>query len=418
MPESLKNKHVLIGISGGIAAFKTAELLRMLVKEGASVRIVMTGSAAKFVTPLTFSALGAESVSTSMFDPNRESLEHISWADWGDLFVVAPATANIIAKMASGIADEVLSTHLLAYDGPRLIAPAMNVKMWKNFATQRNVKMLKEQGIEFIGPTTGQLASLITAEGRLVPPEEIFAKIKAMLSGRASQIKTASKGDLSRYRILVTAGPTVEPLDPVRFISNRSSGKMGYAIAEAAHSRGARVTLISGPTSLPAPSGVEVISIETAEQLKRAVEGEFRNCDALIMAAAVADYKPKVYNRQKIKKTEQDLHLSLTQNPDIIGSLGKQGGRKPLVGFALETENIEAAAKKKMADKKLDMIIANNPTQKSVGFGSDNNQATIFTKGKRPVKYPVMPKTALANIILDELLLLLRSKPVRTTRRK
>lgn len=407
MPESMKNKNILIGISGGIAAFKICELLRLLVKEGAAVRVVMTEAAAKFVTPLTFSALGAESVSASMWDPGRDSLEHISWANWGDLFVVAPATANIMAKMAAGIADEALSTHLLAFDGPKLVAPAMNVKMWQNFATQRNVKTLKEQGIEFIGPTTGQLASLITAEGRLVSPEEIFTKIKTMLSGN---VKSVTNNDLSRYRILVTAGPTIEPLDPVRFISNRSSGKMGYAIALAAHKRGAIVTLISGPTSLEAPPGVELINIETADQMKKAVDTKFGAADALIMAAAVADFRPKVYSRQKIKKATQDLNLILTQNPDIIGGLAQRHGRKILVGFALETENLEASAKKKMAAKRLDMIVANNPTAKGVEFGSDSNQATIFSKGKRPVRLPVMTKAELADIILDDLLLLLKSK--------
>jgi phosphopantothenoylcysteine decarboxylase/phosphopantothenate--cysteine ligase len=405
MSENLKNKNILIGVSGGIAAFKACELLRMLVKEGASVRVVMTEAAEKFVTRLTFSALGAESVSTSMWDPNRDSLEHISWADWGDIFVVVPATANIIAKMASGIADDTLSTHLLAYSGPKLVAPAMNVKMWQNFATQRNVKTLKEQGIEFIGPTKGKLASLLDAEGRLVEPSEIFVKIKEMLSDVRK-----STGDLSRLRILVTAGPTIEPLDPVRFISNKSSGKMGYAVAEAARDRGAKVILISGPVALKPLSGVEMINIETAEQLKRAIDRKFKSVNAIIMAAAVADYRSKVYSRQKIKKTKKNLTLSLTENPDILGSLASRRGRKILVGFALETENIESAAKKKMVDKKLDMIVANNPTQKGIEFGSDINKAIIFVKGRRPVDLPVMPKFELANIILDEVVRLLRGK--------
>ena len=401
MAENLKNKNILIGISGGIAAFKTCELLRMLVKEGASVRVVMTDSAAKFVTPLTFSALGAESVSTDMWDPARDSLEHISWADWADLFVVAPATANIIAKMASGIADEVLTTQLLAYDGPKLIAPAMNVKMWRNFATQRNVKVLLEQYIEFIGPVKGHLASLITAEGRMVEPNEIFDRIKAMLTGK-------STGDLAGNHIVITAGPTIEPLDPVRFISNRSSGKMGYAIAQAAKNRGAEVTLISGPVKLDPPGGVDFVPVESAEQMKKAVLKGFNSAQAVIMAAAVADYRPKVYSRQKIKKSGSEMDLKLTRNPDIIGELGNRRGRKILVGFALETENIEAAAKKKMMTKRLDLIIANNPTQKGIEFGSDSNQAIIFSRKKSPVKLPVMSKMELANIILDEVLKLLR----------
>ena len=402
MAVNLKDKNILIGISGGIAAFKICELLRMLVKEGASVRVVMTESATKFITPLTFSALGAQSVSTSMWDPTRESLEHVNWADWADLFVVAPATANIIAKMATGIADDVLSTQLLAYDGPKLIAPAMNVKMWHNFATQRNVKTIKEQGLTFIGPTRGQLASLVTAEGRMVDPEEIFGKIVNMLSGKKS-------GDLSRYSILVTAGPTIEPLDPVRYISNRSSGKMGYAIASAAVKRGARVILVSGPVSLTPPDGVEFIPVETADQMFKAVAGKYRNINAVIMAAAVADYKPKVYSRQKMKKTSSELSLNLAQNPDIIREIAKKPGRKVLVGFALETENMAAAAKKKMLEKKLDMIIANNPTRKGVEFGSDNNKATIFIKGKGSEELATMPKTELAGIILDKVVTLLKS---------
>lgn len=399
MPENLKNKKVLIGISGGIAAFKICELLRLLVKEGASVRVVMTESAAKFVTPLTFSALGAESVSASMWDPSRDSLEHVSWADWANLFVVAPATANIIAKMATGIADETLSTHLLAYDGPKLVAPAMNVKMWRNVATQRNIAELKHQGIEIIGPTEGQLASLIDAEGRMSEPAEIFRRIGDMFK---------PKSDLAKYRILVTAGPTVEPLDPVRYISNRSSGKMGYAIAEAAKSRGAGVVLVSGPVAINPPSGVELLKVETADQMLKACESVYNSIDAVIMTAAVADYKPKIYSRQKIKKSESNQNLALTQNPDILSRLAQNRRRKILVGFALETENLESAARQKMIDKKLDMIVANNPTAKGVEFGSDFNKAILFIKGKRSLDLKMMPKRELADIILDELAVFLK----------
>ncbi len=397
----LNNKKILLGISGGIAAFKICELLRMLVKAGANVRVVMTQSAAKFVTPLTFSALGAESVATDMWDPGRDSLEHVSWADWADIFVVAPATANIIAKMAAGIADEVLSTQLLAYDGPKIVVPAMNVKMWQNFATKRNVDELKKQGIVFIGPTKGQLASLITAEGRMVEPKDIFGQIELNLKNRS---------DLAGYKILVTAGPTVEPFDPVRIISNRSSGKMGYAIARALISRGAEVILVSGPVALEAPARVELVNVETAEQIKKAVENYYKNVDSIIMAAAVADYRPKIYSRQKIKKIDRTLSLTLVQNPDILKGLSAKKRGKILIGFALETENVKAAAKKKMLDKKLDMIVANNPTQKGVKFGSDFNKATIFVKGERPIDLPVMPKIELAHKILDELVKLLKRR--------
>lgn len=399
MAESLKNKNILLGISGGIAAFKICELLRLLVKAGAKVRMVMTDSASKFVAPLTFSALGAESVSTSLWDPSRDSLQHVNWADWADIFVIAPATANIIAKMVSGIADDVLSTQILAFDGPKLIAPAMNVKMWQNYATQRNIAELKKHNILFIGPIKGHLANLAIAEGRMVEPDEIFKRIKSMIQG---------KHDLAGYKFLVTAGPTVEPLDPVRFISNRSSGKMGYAIAEAIHNRGGEVILISGPVSIKAPTGIEVIPVETTEQMKTAVDKHFKAVDSVIMTAAVADYKPKIYSKQKIKKNKQNLSMLLVKNPDILSALAAKRGRKILVGFALETENLKAAAKRKMLDKKLDIIIANNPTQKGVEFGSDFNKAVIFIRGKKPIDLQIMPKIELAHIIIDELVKLLK----------
>jgi phosphopantothenoylcysteine decarboxylase / phosphopantothenate---cysteine ligase len=401
MTEILKDKKILIGISGGIACFKIGELLRMLVKSGARVRVIMSESATKFVTPLTFSGLGAESVSTDMWDPQRDSLEHVSWADWGDMLVVTPATANIIAKMAAGIADEVLSTQILAYDGPTLIAPAMNVKMWHNFATQRNMETLRQHGIHVVGPTSGHLASLIVAEGRMAEPAEIFAGIKDIL---------AKQSDLKGKHILVTAGPTVEPLDPVRFISNRSSGKMGYVIAAAAKNRGAEVTLISGPVALDCPTGVKLVKIETALEMHEAVKKHFPKANALIMAAAVADYRPKAIAKDKIKKDKANLPLELIQNPDIIKNIAAQKGKRVVVGFALETKDLLANAKKKLTDKHLDFIVANNPTTKGIEFGSDNNQATIIAKGGKTHVLPEMPKTELANIILDEIKTVLSKK--------
>lgn len=394
MTEILKDKKILIGISGGIACYKIGELLRLLVKSGAIVRVIMSESATKFVTPLTFSGLGAESVSTDMWDPERDSLEHVSWADWGDILVVAPATANIIAKMAAGIADEVLSTQILAYGGPTLIAPAMNVKMWLNFATQRNLETLRQHGIHIVGPTTGHLASLIVAEGRMAEPAEIFVKIKDILTAQS---------DFKGKHILVTAGPTVEPLDPVRYISNRSSGKMGYAIAAAAQKRGAEVTLISGPVALNCPSGVKLIKIETAIQLQDAIKKQFAKADSLIMAAAVADYRPKTAAKDKIKKDKSNLSLELVENPDIIKNIAAKKGKRIVVGFALETNDLLANAKKKLAQKHLDFIVANNPTHKGIEFGSDNNQATILSKSGKSRVLPEMPKTELANIILDEI---------------
>jgi phosphopantothenoylcysteine decarboxylase/phosphopantothenate--cysteine ligase len=401
MTEMLKDKKILIGISGGIACFKIGELLRMLVKSGARVRVIMSESATKFVTPLTFSGLGAESVSTDIWDPQRDSLEHVSWADWGDMLVVAPATANIIAKMATGIADEVLSTQILAYDGPTLIAPAMNVKMWHNFAAQHNMETLRQHGIHVVGPTSGHLASLIVAEGRMAEPVEIFEKIKDILNKRF---------DFKGKSILVTAGPTVEPLDPVRFISNRSSGKMGYAITTAAKNRGAEVTLISGPVALDCPVGVNLIKIETALQMQEAIKKYFPKTNALIMAAAVADYRPKNIAKDKIKKGRSNLALELIQNPDIIKNSAAQKGKRVVVGFALETKDLFINAKKKLTDKHLDFIVANNPTTKGIEFGSDNNQATIIAKGGKTHVLPEMPKAELANIILDEIKTILSRK--------
>ncbi len=394
MADILKDKKILIGISGGIACYKIGELLRLLVKSGARVRVIMSESATKFVTPLTFSGLGAESVSTDMWDPQRDSLEHVSWADWGDLLVVAPATANIIAKMAAGIADEVLSTQILAYDGPTIIAPAMNVKMWNNFATQRNLETLRRQGIHVVGPTTGHLASLIVAEGRMAEPTEIFAKIKDILT---------AKSDFKGKHILVTAGPTIEPLDPVRYISNRSSGKMGYAIAAAAEKRGADVTLISGPVALDCPSGVRLIEIETAIQLQDAIKKQFVKTDALIMAAAVADYRPKATAKEKIKKEKSNLSLELVENPDIIKNIAAKKGKRVVVGFAMETKDLIVNAKKKMTEKHLDFIVANNPTQQGIEFGSDYNQVAIISKSGKTKALPRMTKAELADIILDEI---------------
>ena len=399
--EILKGKKILLGVSGGIAAFKACELLRLLVKSEALVRVVMTRSATKFVTPLTFSSLGAELVTADMWDVGRDSLDHVKWAEWADMFVVAPATANIIAKMATGIADEVLSTQLLAFSGPILLAPAMNVNMWNNYATQRNIAELNRNGVHFVGPTRGHLANLTIAEGRMNEPQNILGRICGILANRS---------DLTGVRILVTAGPTIEPLDPVRFISNRSSGKMGYAIARAARERGADVTLISGPVSISTPPEVKLIEIETAFQMKKAVSDSFKSVDAVIMAAAVADFKPKTYVRQKIKKGEKGLSLALVKNPDILEELASKKGKKIMVGFALETENLETFARKKMREKKLDMIIANDPTRKGAEFGSDFNKVIIFRKSKKALDLPLMPKKELAHKILDELVLLLKRR--------
>ncbi|HBZ00976.1 MAG TPA: bifunctional phosphopantothenoylcysteine decarboxylase/phosphopantothenate--cysteine ligase CoaBC [candidate division Zixibacteria bacterium] len=389
---SIKGKNILLGVSGGIGAYKACELLRLFVKAEARVRVIMTEAAQEFVTPLTFQSLGAEEVSTSVFEPKLYSLEHVNWADWGNIMVIAPCTANVIGKMAGGIADEVLSTQAMAFSGPILLAPAMNVKMYNNKAVQKNIAYLKSIGVNFIGPEVGHLATLITATGRMSDPAVIFSKTRQILLGR---------NDLKGKRVVVGAGPTREPLDPVRYISNYSSGKMGYALAEAAIGFGADVTLISGPSNIPVPPGVNIIRVETASQMQSEIERFCIGADYLYMAAAVSDFKPASFQKQKIKRTEQGLKLVLHPNPDILKSLGKNRPQI-VVGFALEIENLEARAFDKLRDKRLDMIVANNPSEEGVGFGSDYNRVTILTRQGKPVKLEKLPKFDVAIRIIEE----------------
>jgi phosphopantothenoylcysteine decarboxylase/phosphopantothenate--cysteine ligase len=388
----MKDKKILLGVSGGVGAFKACELLRLFVKAGATVRVIMTKAASEFITPLSFQSLGAECVSVNMFHEKRDSLEHVSWADWGDILVIAPATANIIGKLANGIADEILSTQAIAYDGPILIAPAMNVKMYNNKAVQKNISYLQSVGARFIGPEVGQLASLITAAGRMVEPEIIFVKARQILLAR---------NELSGRKVVVTAGPTCEPLDPVRFLSNYSSGKMGYALADAAAGFGGDVVLISGPTSLSAPPGVKLVSVQTASAMQTALRKHCRGADYLYMAAAVANYRPSSYQKQKIRRSSNSMKLDLKPVPDLLKSLGKS---RPgvVVGFALETENLEARALEKMRAKKIDIIVANNPTEKGVEFGSDFNRVIIFSRGGRRLELEAMPKFEVAVNIIEE----------------
>ncbi len=388
----MKDKKILLGVSGGVGAFKACELLRLFVKADATIRVIMTKAASEFITPLSFQSLGAESVSVNMFHEKRDSLEHISWADWGDILVIAPATANIIGKLANGIADEILSTQAIAYDGPILIAPAMNVKMYNNKAVQKNISYLRSIGAHFIGPEVGQLASLITAAGRMVEPEVIFVRARQILLARS---------ELSGRKVVVTAGPTSEPLDPVRYISNYSSGKMGYALADAAAGFGGDVVLISGPTNLAAPPGVKLVSVQTASAMQNALRKHCRGADYLYMAAAVADYRPSSYQKQKIRRSSHSMKLDLKPVPDLLRSLGRS---RPgvVVGFALETENLEARALEKMRAKKIDMIVANNPTERGVEFGSDFNRVIIFSRGGRRLKLEPMPKFEVAVNIIEE----------------
>jgi phosphopantothenoylcysteine decarboxylase/phosphopantothenate--cysteine ligase len=388
----MKDKKILLGVSGGVGAFKACELLRLFVKADATVRVIMTKAASEFITPLSFQSLGAESVSVNMFHEKGDSLEHVSWADWGDILVIAPATANIIGKLANGIADEILSTQAIAYDGPILIAPAMNVKMYSNKAVQKNISYLRSIGAHFIGPEVGQLATLIMAAGRMVEPGVIFVRARQILLGR---------NELSGRKIVVTSGPTCEPLDPVRFLSNYSSGKMGYALADAAAGFGGDVVLISGPTNLSAPPGVKLVLAQTASAMQTALRKHCRGADYLYMAAAVADYRPSSYQKQKIRRSSHSMKLDLKPVPDLLKSLGKS---RPgvVVGFALETENLEARALEKMRAKKIDMIVANNPTEKGVEFGSDFNKVIIFSRSGRRLELESMPKFEVAVNIIEE----------------
>jgi phosphopantothenoylcysteine decarboxylase/phosphopantothenate--cysteine ligase len=403
---SLKGKNILLGVSGGVGAFKACELLRLFVKAEARVRVIMTDAATKFISPLSFQSLGAEFVSCDVFEPKLYSLEHVSWSDWGHILVIAPCTGNMIGKMAGGIADEVLSTQTLAYSGPILLAPAMNVKMYANKAVQKNIAYLKSIGVNFIGPEIGQLASLITATGRMSEPEMIFARARQILVGRT---------DLKGTKVVVTAGPTREPLDPVRYLSNHSSGKMGYALADAAYAFGSDVTLISGPTELSVPPGVNIVGIQTALQLQKELEKYCKGADFLYMAAAVADFRPSSYQKQKIKRTGQGLNLTLQSNPDLLKSLGPNRP-KVVIGFALELENLEARAYDKLRDKKLDLIIANNPSEEGSGFGSDFNRVTIISRDDKPLKLERMNKFDVAVRIIEESLRL-KKRDGRRTRR-
>ncbi|MDT8317552.1 MAG: bifunctional phosphopantothenoylcysteine decarboxylase/phosphopantothenate--cysteine ligase CoaBC [bacterium] len=392
MTKRLSGKKILLGVTGGIAAYKSVELLRLLQKEGAQVRVVMTANACEFVTPLTFRAISGHPVARDTFSPDTTSgIDHIQLTDWAELFLIAPATANIIGKMAAGIADDALSTMAIAYDGPFLLAPAMNSRMYKNTILQSNIERLKSLGYKFTGPDSGDLACGYKAVGRMDEPAAILKKAVSILV----------TGDLAGRSILVTAGPTRERIDPVRYISNRSSGKMGYAIAEEAAQRGAEVTLISGPTDIAAPAVSKFISVTTAEEMHKAVTINAGGKDALILSAAVADYRPESLAPEKIKKVEQDLNLKLTKTTDIASELGKIKGSSLLVGFAAETENLIENASKKLKSKGMDLIIANDVSVEGIGFDVDLNKVHIIDKEGEVGQTDKLPKREIAGIILD-----------------
>ena len=393
----VKDKTVVLGVTGSIAAYKAVELASKLTQAGASVDVVMTKCATEFVTPLTFRSITHRPVATDMFaNPDEYDIEHIALAERAEVVVIAPATANIIAKLAAGIADDMLCCTVLATKAPVVLAPAMNVHMWENAITQENLTKLRNRGFKIVEPGYGALACGETGKGRLAEVEDILAAILRILD---------RKSDLAGKRVVVTAGGTQEPIDPVRLICNRSSGKMGYALAEAARERGAKVTLISAPTILPAPDGVEMVQVQTALQMREAVLKAVPEADALIMAAAVADYRPATAAKSKLKKEEFPLmQLELIRNPDIISEVK---GNLIKVGFAAESENAVQNATVKLKNKGLHLIVANNITEAGSGFGADTNKVALIDAQGNVDDLPLMPKSEVAHRILDKVVSLL-----------
>ena len=393
----LTGREIVLGVTGGIAAYKSVEIVSRLRHLGASVHVIMTKNAAEFVTPLTFQTLSANQVVTNTFDaPEYWNVEHVALAKLAEVFVIAPATANILAKMANGIADDMLSTTVLATKAPILVAPAMNTGMWMAEATKQNVKTLKERGVRMIGPENGILACGDEGTGRMSEPETIVEEIRRILT---------QKQDFAGKKVLVTAGATRERLDPVRFITNDSSGKMGFAIAEAARNRGAEVTVIHGSVTAEIPAGVRVIPVESARDLYDAMMKEAPEQDVIIQAAAVSDYRPAEQKNKKIKKASgENLILELTENPDIARAVGEK--KKPgqtLVGFAAETDNVQKNAKSKLTKKNLEMIVANDVTKPGAGFNVDTNIAALITADGIE-EQPLQTKRQLAEKILDRIL--------------
>lgn len=388
----LSGKCVVVGVTGGIAAYKTCEVVSRLKKLHADVRVIMTKNATEFVSPLTFQSLSHNQVSVDTFaNIQTWEIEHIALAQRADVFVIAPATANIIGKLACGIADDMLSTTVMATHAPVLIAPAMNTAMLENAATQQNMRTLSERGMRFIAPGTGMLACGTSGAGRMSEPSQIVDEIVRTLRPRE---------DFAGLSVVVTAGPTAEPLDPVRYITNRSSGKMGYAIAEAAHARGAHVTLISGPTAIQPPKGVDFVRIGTTQELYDAVLGH-ANADVVIQAAAPADYRAREISPTKIKRTGDSLMIELVPNPDIAAALGaRKHPGQTLVGFAAETNNVIENAQGKLKRKSLDLIVANDVTRAGAGFDVDTNIVTLIdSEGMKEL--PMMTKREVADGILD-----------------
>ncbi len=392
--------NVLLGVTGCIGAYKAAIILRLLQKSGCEVFPVMTAHAREFISALTLEKLSGHSVVTDLFQDHDTSIEHISLARRGDVLLVAPATANILAKFAHGIADDFLSTLYVSTTAPVIVAPAMNVEMWRHPATRENVKILESRGVRIVPPESGYLACGEVGEGRLAEPESIVQAVLTLLRGEQT---------LKGRKVLVTAGPTIEDLDAVRFISNRSSGKMGYAIAGEAERRGATVVLISGPTQLEPPPGVEFIQVRSAREMAAAVFERFPTTDAVVMAAAVSDYQPAEFVEGKIKKDCQPLQLSLVPTLDILKTLGRQKQAQVLVGFAAESTNLREYAQRKLKDKRLDLIVANSVSGPDAPFGSDFNRV-IFLTPDREEELPALSKKEVAGKLWDRIETLLNSR--------
>lgn len=403
--QPLQNKTIVLGVSGGIAAYKAAALTSKLAQTGADVYVMMTESAQKFVQPLTFQALSHHPVYTDTFiEPNAEVISHIDLADKADLIILAPATANLIGKLANGIADDMLTTTMLATKAPVMIAPAMNVNMYQHPAVRANMLRLADFGYQFIEPGEGLLACGWVGKGRLEEPERIVEIVKAYFQNQNEQPQKAPQ-DLAGKRVVVTAGPTREKIDPVRYISNHSTGKMGYALAEAARDRGADVILISGPTSLDKPAGVQFVAVESVQEMFDAVMESLPQANIVIKAAAVSDYRPKETHEHKMKKKSEGLTLELEKAPDILHTIGeRRRSDQYIVGFAAETQDLSKYALDKLTRKNCDMIVGNNVLTEGAGMGSDTNIVTLYTKDKEQRPIPKMSKYDVANQILDTVL--------------
>lgn len=400
----LKNKKILLCVTGGIAVYKAVALTSKLTQSGAEVKVILSNSATKFVTPLSFQALSRNYVYTDTFEEHNPSvIAHIDLADWADVIIIAPATANIIGKLANGIADDMITTTLLATNAPVWLAPAMNVHMYDHPAVKKNINTLSQMGYSFIEPSEGFLACGYVGKGRLEEPEKIVENLSQYFNERESQ-------PLKGKKIVVTAGPTREKIDPVRFISNHSSGKMGYAIAEEAANLGAEVFLISGPVNISPPRNVHFINVESADEMFEAVFKQYTDADVVIKTAAVADYRPKHQSEQKIKKQPGDEALELERTKDILLELGKRKERQILIGFAAETNNISQYAQEKIRKKNADMIVANNVLEEGAGFGTDTNIVTIYKKNGEHISLPLMSKKDVAKNLLIEISKVIRDE--------